>query len=367
MSGPIRADHVGSLLRPPGLLRARENFAHGAISADQLRAEEDTAIERALEGQQRVGLEIFTDGEFRRQSWLTDMATAVAGFMPQSRVLEWHSMGGDLQTEASTSNVVGSRLTVRGRLTETQATFLKAHAPGPTKMTLPAPSNFWAVSWKAGLSDRVYASRSEMLADVVRILRAEVAALVADGVGYIQLDAPFYGVFIDPEHRATLRATGVDPDAALREVVAADNAVVGDAAGSGVTLALHICRGNSRSRWLYEGGYDPIAEVLFSGLGVDTFLLEYDSPRDGDFSPLRFLPEGKTAVLGLVTSKEPELETVDSLRRRIDEAAKVVPLEQLALSPQCGFASVAQGNLLSEADQWRKLARVVETAHKVWG
>ena len=367
MSGPIRADHVGSLLRPPGLLRARDQFTHGAITRDQLRAEEDAAIVQVLDGQQRVGLEIFTDGEFRRASWITDMASAVSGFLPQSRTIEWHSIGGDLQTEASTSSVVGGRLAPRERLTSAQTAFLKEHAPGRVKMTLPAPSNFWVVSWKAGVSDQAYGSRSEMLADVVRILRDEVAALVADGVAYIQLDAPFYGAFIDPQHRSTLQATGVDPDVALREVVAADNAVLADVAGSGVTTALHICRGNSRSRWLYEGGYDPIAEVLFGGLGVDTFLLEYDSPRDGDFSPLRFLGAGKTAVLGLVTSKEPELESVDALRRRIDEASRVVPLEQLALSPQCGFASVASGNLLSEKDQWRKLALVVETARKVWG
>jgi 5-methyltetrahydropteroyltriglutamate--homocysteine methyltransferase len=280
--------------------------------------------------------------------------------------MEWHSLGGDLQTEASTSNVGGARLSPRRRLTGDQAAFVLQHAPGAVKMTLPAPSNFWVVSWKAGVSDRAYASRSEMLADAVRILRDEVEALVREGVTYIQLDAPFYGAFIDPQHRHTLAATGVDPDAGLREVVAADNAVVSGLDAPGVTFALHICRGNSRSRWLYEGSYDPIAEVLFGSLGVDTFLLEYDSPRDGDFTPLRYLPAGKAAVLGLVTSKEPELEGIDDLRRRIDQAARVVPLEQLAISPQCGFASVAQGNLLSEADQWRKLERVVETARRVW-
>jgi 5-methyltetrahydropteroyltriglutamate--homocysteine methyltransferase len=366
MSGPIRADHVGSLLRPASLLRAREQFRSGAISRDDLQREEDAAILKALEGQQRVGLEIFTDGEFRRASWITDMAGAVDGFVPQSRTMEWHSIGGDLQTEASTSNVVGGRLSPRRRLTADQSSFLVDRAPGAVKMTLPAPSNFWVVSWKAGVSDHAYASRSEMLADVVKILREEVEALVREGVQYIQLDAPFYGAFIDPEHRHTLAASGVDPDAGLREVIAADNAVVSGLDAPGVTFALHICRGNSRSRWLYEGSYDPIAEALFGGLGVSTFLLEYDSPRDGDFTPLRFLPAGKVAVLGLVTSKEPELERVDDLRRRIDQATKVLPLEQLALSPQCGFASVAQGNLLSETDQWRKLERVVETARRVW-
>jgi 5-methyltetrahydropteroyltriglutamate--homocysteine methyltransferase len=366
MSPRFRADHVGSLLRPPQLLEARTRFANGLLDREALREREDTAIRSALERQRQVGLEIFTDGEFRRGSWITDMADAVEGFVPQSRTVEWHSLGGDVQPEASTSNVVGGRLRPRRRLTGDQAAFLKQHAPGPVKMTLPAASNFWVVSWKAGVSDAVYESRSAMLQDVVRILRAEVESLIKDGVSYIQLDAPFYGVFIDEQHRATLRHTGVDPDAALRELVSADNAVVSGLARDGLTLALHICRGNSRSRWLYEGGYDAVADLLFNQLEVQTYLLEYDSPRDGDFSPLRYLPSGKSVVLGLVTSKDPILESRSGLRRRIDEASRVVPLDQLALSPQCGFASVAWGNLLSEDDQWRKLQLVVDIAREVW-
>lgn len=366
MPRPYHADHVGSLLRPYELLAARQRLAKGEISRDDLRAIEDAAILRALEGQRQVGLEIFTDGEFRRASWITDMAEAVDGFVPQSRTMDWRGPGGG--PEASTSNVVGARLQPRRRLTGGQTAFLKEHAPGAIKMTLPAPSNFWVVSWKAGVSDHAYASRTEMLQDVVRLVRAEIKALVEDGVDYIQMDAPFYGVFIDEQHRATLRQSGVDPDAALREVVAADNAAIEGLQRDNLTLALHICRGNSRSRWLYEGGYSPIAELVFGTLGVDAFLLEYDAAdRTGDFSPLTFLQKGKVAVLGLVTSKEPGIESTDELRRRIDDAARVVPLEQLALSPQCGFASVALGNLVSEDDQWRKLAQVVETARMVWG
>ena len=365
MPRPFRADQVGSLLRPPELLRTRERFKNGALSAEALREQEDAAVLTALDRQRDIGLEIFTDGEFRRGSWITDMADAVEGFVPQSRTIEWRGPGGG--AEPSTSNVVGGRLRPRRRLTGEQTAFLKQHAPGAVKMTLPAPSNFWVVSWKAGVSDQAYATRSEMLRDVVRIIRDEVQALIQDGVDYVQLDAPFYGVFIDEQHRATLQQSGVDPDKALHEVVAADNAAIEGLPRDNVTLALHICRGNSRSRWLYEGGYNPIAQALFSTLGVDTFLLEYDSERMGGFEPLRYLPAGKTAVLGLVTSKEAGLESVDDLRRRIDAAAQVVPLEQLALSPQCGFASVALGNLLSEDDQWRKLKCVVETAHLVWG
>jgi len=352
------------LLRPAALLAAREQFARGTLSQDALREQEDAAITAALERQKQAGLEVFTDGEFRRGSWITDMAEAVEGFVRQSRTIEWRGPGGG--AEPSTSSVVGGRLKARRRLTGEQTAFLKSHAPGRIKMTLPAPSNFWVVSWKAGVSDQAYASRSAMLQDIVGIVRQEIEALLADGVDYIQLDAPFYGVFIDEQHRATLRRTGVDPDQALREVVAADNAAIAGLQRDDVTFGLHICRANSRSRWLYEGGYNPLAEALLGGLNVDAFLLEYDSPRDGDFSPLRYLPAGKTAVLGLVSSKEPGLESVDQLRRRIDEAARIVPIEQLALSPQCGFASVALGNLISESDQWRKLERVVEAARLVW-
>ena len=365
MARPYRADHVGSLLRPAELLSARDQFAHGQLSREALRAQEDAAIIHALERQRDIGLEIFTDGEFRRTSWITDMAEAVDGFVPQSRIMEWRGPGGG--TEPSTLRVVGGKLSPHRRLTGDQMSFLKQHAPGPIKMTLPAPSNFWVSSWKAGVSDKAYDSRLAMLRDVVSIVHHELQALIDDGVDYIQLDAPFYGVFIDEQHRATLRQSGVDPDQALKDVVAADNSAIQGLPRDRVTFGLHICRGNSRSRWLYEGAYNPIADALLAGLDVDAFLLEYDSPRDGDFSPLRAIPKGKIAVLGLVTSKEPGVESVEALRRRIDEAARILPLDQLAISPQCGFASVASGNLLSEDDQWRKLQRVVETAHLVWG
>lgn len=361
----LRADHVGSLLRPPGLLAARQAHARGELSREALREQEDAAILQAIERQRQVGLEIFTDGEFRRGSWITDMAEAVEGFVQQSRTIEWHGPGGG--AEASTSQVVGARLNQRRRLTGEESTFLRQHAPGACKMTLPAPSNFYVVSWKAGVSDAAYGSRSEMLADIVRIVRGEIEALIAEGVTYIQMDAPFYPAFIDPRERERVKAGGLDPDRGLQHAVAADNAAIEGLQRDGLTLALHICRGNSRSRWMTEGGYDPIAETLFGGVGVDAFLLEYDSPRDGSFEPLRFLPANKRAVLGLITTKESRLESSDELRRRIEEAAQYAPLERLALSPQCGFASVAAGNLLSEADQWRKLELTVETARAIWG
>jgi 5-methyltetrahydropteroyltriglutamate--homocysteine methyltransferase len=222
-------------------------------------------------------------------------------------------------------------------------------------------------SYKPGVTDRAYATSSELLEDLVAIVRDEVRWLAAEGVPYIQLDAPYYSHYLDPRARDRVRQAGVDPDRALDQAIAADNAALAAGRGGNVTLALHVCRGNNRSRWYTEGGYDAIAERLFGTLDVDAFLLEYDTERAGGFAPLGRVPRGKTVVLGLVTTKEPRLESPDTLRRRIDEAARHVPLERLALSPQCGFASVAAGNLLSVDDQWRKLELVVSTARAVWG
>src|SRR5437773_1770271 len=246
MPRPFRADHVGSLLRPAELLRARGAVARGELSRDHLSEQENAAVIAALDRQQAVGLQIFTDGEFRRGSWITDMADAVDGFVPQSRTVQWHTPAGDLSPEPSTSQVVGARLKPRRRLTSDETNFLRQHAKGPIKMTLPAPSNFWVVSWRDGVSTAAYASRSEMLHDVTQILRTEVEALIADGVSYIQLDAPFYGAFMDEQQRAAFSSAGIDPDQALAELAAADNAVIEGLKRDGVTLALHICRGNSR-------------------------------------------------------------------------------------------------------------------------
>ncbi|HZD67004.1 MAG TPA: cobalamin-independent methionine synthase II family protein [Acidimicrobiales bacterium] len=361
----FHADHVGSLLRPGFLLEARRAHADGSLTDAELRGAEDRAVLAALEGQERVGLPIFTDGELRRGSWVTDMAEAVEGFVSQSRMVTWHGPEGG--QEPSTSKVVGSRLVPHRGLTALETGFLADHAPGPVKVTLPAASNFYVVGWMPGVTDQAYASRAEMMADVVSILRAEVEALVDAGVSYIQMDSPYYASFMDEAERERLVEAGVDPDDGLSAAVAADNACFAGVGGEHVVRALHVCRGNSRSRWLAEGTYDVVAESLFGGLDVDRLLLEYDAPRHGDFSPLRFVPEGTTVVLGLVTTKEGALEGGDDLLRRIDDAARYVPMDRLALSPQCGFASVAEGNRLSEEDQWRKLELVVATAAKAWG
>jgi 5-methyltetrahydropteroyltriglutamate--homocysteine methyltransferase len=335
------------------------------LSLEELRAVEDNAILEALRRQRETGVDIYTDGEMRRGSWLSDMAEAVDGFVSESVSLDWKGPGGTI--EASTAQVAGGKLRKRRKLTGHELPFLNAAAAWPFKITVPAASNFMLSSYKEHITDPFYPRREDLLADIVEIMRDEVAWLQAEGVPYIQFDAPYYSFYFDPLQRERLRAAGRDADRELESAVAGDNSVLRGVARDKVTLAIHICRGNSRSRWYTEGTYDAVAEKLFGLLDVDAFLLEYDTERSGGFEPLRLVPRGKTVVLGLVTSKEPQLENQDDLRRRIDEAAKYIPMENLAISTQCGFASTAPGNLLTMDQQWRKLALVAETARKVWG
>jgi 5-methyltetrahydropteroyltriglutamate--homocysteine methyltransferase len=365
MSMRFRAEQVGSLLRPQEVLRARAAHAEGRLELAELRAEEDRAIRQALDKQRQLGLDVLTDGEMRRGSWLTDMADAVDGFVSERVALEWKGPGGGV--EGSTAKAVGAKLRKVRKMTGHEVPFLKKFAHWPFKVTLPAPSNFMLSSYKSGITEKFYPTHSDLLKDLVEIVRDDVQWLVAEGVQYIQFDAPYYSHYLDPRQRQNMKQTGLDPDKELENAIAGDNAALEGVSHGSVTLALHVCRGNSRSRWYTEGAYDAIAEKLFGMLDVDRFLLEYDSDRSGGFEPLRLVPRGKTVVLGLVTTKEPRLESQDELRQRIDEAAKHVPLENLALSPQCGFASVAAGNLLSIDEQWRKLELVVQTARKVWG
>ena len=360
----LRAEQVGSLLRPPALLAARANYAQGTITLDALRAEEDAAIRHAVARQREIGLDVFTDGEMRRASWLTGMADAVEGFEPDSVMLEWHGPGGG--REKTTARIVGATLRKRRMLSEDEVPLMKSLDAVPFKVTVPAPSNFVPTGFKPGVTDRHYRDRDELLADLVTIVRDEVRWLIAQGVRYVQLDAPFYSHYLDPEHRERMKSSGTDPDAEFHAAVAGDNATFSGLARDGVTIAIHICRGNSRSRWYTEGGYDLIAERLFTRLDVDRFLLEYDTDRSGTFAPLAVVPRDKDVVLGLITTKTSALEREDDLRRRIDDAARYVPIERLALSPQCGFASIAAGNLLSEDDQWKKLELVTNVARKTW-
>lgn len=363
MQPAYRAEHVGSLLRPPDLLQARAAFTAGRLSKEELRVAEEGAIMEAIRKQRAAGLDVLTDGEMRRASWLTDMADAVEGFVHQKVMLDWKGPSGGI--EASTANAVGGKLRKARKLTGHELPLLKTCAQ-PFKVTLPAPSNFIVASYKTGVTDKYYPTHADLLHDLVDIVRDEIEWLISEGVTYIQFDAPYYSHYLDPQQRERMRQEGRDPDRELEIGIAGDNAAMKSAPRDKVTLALHVCRGNSRSRWYSEGGYETIAEKLFQKLDVDRFLLEYDTERSGGFEPLRLVPRGKSVVLGLITTKEPRLESVDELRRRIDEAARYVPLENLAISPQCGFASVAAGNLLAEDDQWRKLALVAETARRVW-
>jgi 5-methyltetrahydropteroyltriglutamate--homocysteine methyltransferase len=362
MDSPVRADQVGSFLRPAELLEARQAGAEPA----RLRALEDSHIRRVFAKQQELGLDVFTDGEFRRRNFMSDLTDAVEGFdLGDAVARSWQGAG---TRPASVTGIVVEKLRQVRRLTAHELDFIKAHSPGRYKMTLPSSNQFPAIAFKRGVTDKVYRDHSALLWAIVPIMRDELAALAGAGVPYIQIDAPRYSYYIDPKWRDFIRnEIGMEPDAALDEAIHADNTALAAARREGVTLAIHLCRGNNRSQWYAEGGYDPIAEKLFGTLAVDRFLLEYDDERSGTFEPLRFVPRDKSVVLGLISSKKPQLESPREVIRRIEEAAKYVPLERLALSPQCGFASVMEGNLLTEADQWAKLQLVVETARKVWG
>jgi 5-methyltetrahydropteroyltriglutamate--homocysteine methyltransferase len=364
-----RADHVGSLLRPNRLLEAHAN---PATTPEQLKALEDEVILQLLAAQRESGLRIFTDGEVRRRGFMSDFYDSVEGVDSANKVArEWKVSAAAANSArpgtGGADGIVYAKLRQTRRLTRHETVFLKQHSPGDIKMTLPTANQFPAIAYKAGITDKIYQSRSELLWDIVPIIRDEIRALVEDGVKYVQIDAPRYSYYIDPKWRGYIRSEmGMDPDAALDEAIQADNACLKDLKREGVTVAIHLCRGNNRSQWYAEGGYDPIAEKLFSQLDVDLFLLEYDSERAGSFEPLRFVPEGKGVVLGLVSTKNAEVECADVLIRRIEEARRFLPLERLALSPQCGFASAMEGNLLTEADQWAKLKLVVDTASQVW-
>ena len=364
MTAPYRADQVGSFLRPSTLLAARNDPATPTSRIQEL---EDKAILGSLAHQRELGFEIFTDGELRRSNFMSDFWDAVAGFDHGDAVARmWQ--GAPAANVSRVTGIVTQKLRQLRRLTAHELPFMKRHSPGAIKVTLPSATQFPAIAYKRGISDRVYPSPSEFLWDVVGILKAEVRALVDEGVAYVQIDAPRYSYYMDPKWRDWIRTEmEQDPEAALEEAIRADNACLEGARRTGVTLAIHLCRGNNRSHWYAQGGYDPIAEKLFSTLQVDRFLLEYDDARSGTFEPLRFVPRGKTVVLGLVSSKVPALESSADLRRRIEAAARHVPLDDLALSPQCGFASTMEGNLLTEADQWAKLGLIVRTAREVWG
>jgi 5-methyltetrahydropteroyltriglutamate--homocysteine methyltransferase len=359
----FRADHVGSLLRPSSLLSSRRQREAGELTTEELRAVEDEAIAAAVKGQLSAGVDVVTDGEFRRRDFRTGFVEAVDGLEMRTWDMPWHTSAGVTKLPSHTWVVTG-RLRPTGRLAGGESAFVRSLTTAPVKVTLIAPGFLADRFWQDGVTDQVYSSRSELAAEVAAITRAEIEALIAEGVRYVQLDNPGYGRFVS----AHGGGAGGSADAFELMVQTDAAAIAGVARPEGVTIGLHVCRGNQASMWMSEGGYQPIAERLFATVPVDRFLLEYDDERSGGFEPLRFVPAGKTVVLGLVSSKTRVPESGDELRRRVDEAARFTGLGNLALSPQCGFASVAEGgNHLTTEEQFAKLRLVADTARAIWG
>jgi len=367
---PFRAEHVGSLLRPRPLLAARAEHEGDWIDAETLRGCEDVCIKKAVEMQAELGLKGVTDGEFRRGSWHMDFLYRIGGVDKTERRLNiaFKNAAGTVEFSPAAHRVAG-KLRLERTIFAEDFTFLKSVAPAGTipKLTIPSPSMLHYRGGRAAIDETAYPEMEQFWHDLAEVYRQEIAGLAALGCTYLQLDDTSLAYLNDPAQRAYVDSIGGRGDTQhLTNIRLINQALAGKPAG--MTVCTHMCRGNYRSSWMAEGGYDHVAEALFGELAVDGFFLEYDDARSGDFAPLRFLPKGpKQVVLGLVTSKRPELESKDELKRRIDEAAQYVPLEQLCLSPQCGFSSTVEGNALTLDQEKAKLRLVVETAQEVWG
>jgi len=366
----IRADVVGSLLRPLELLEARRRYASGEIPATEFKRAEDRAVDGAIGLQERAGLPVVTDGEMRRESFQSQLVEAVEGFSGHTIDAwlwgDWHGDGavGDKNTARPPGLGVVGRLRRRRHLCVEEFVYARARTDRVVKVTLPSPS-MYANLWSPELSKEAYPTLDHFLEDVADILREEVEELVRLGAEYVQLDAPHYPLLLDPKTRRFYEERGWPLDRWMSRGVELDNHVIGD--HPGVTFAFHLCRGNQGSRWLVSGSYEPLARALFANVNADRLMLEYDDERSGTFEPLAHVPEDKIAVLGLVTTKSGRLERPEDLEGRIREASGYVPLERLALSPQCGFATSIVGNALSVEDEERKLRAIVQTAENVWG
>lgn len=379
---PFRADHVGSLLRPARLLRARDRYARGEITAAELRATEDETIAEAVRMQRDVGLQTATDGEFRRTSWHMDFIYRLRGVERADENLTVHFRNADGELEfTSAALAVTDRISLAAPVFAADFAFLRdtvdalngstlPRPPGAkeltAKLTIPSPSMVHYRGGRAALDPAVYPDEEQFWADLSAAYAVQVAGIAELGCTYLQLDDTSLAYLNDPAQRAMVAARGGDPDHQHERYISQINAALAGRP-EGLRVTTHLCRGNYRSSWAAEGGYDFVAEALFGGLDVDGFFLEYDDQRSGGFEPLRFVPPDKFVVLGLVTTKSGALESKDDLKRRIDEAAKVLPLEQLCLSGQCGFSSTVEGNTLTRDEQQAKLALIVETAAEVWG
>ncbi|MFO1327285.1 MAG: 5-methyltetrahydropteroyltriglutamate--homocysteine S-methyltransferase [Rubrivivax sp.] len=362
---PFRADQVGSLLRPAALAQVRQRFRQGEVDAATLRAAEDSAIREGVQRQQAIGLKAVTDGEFRRDWWHLDFLAQLDGVLLKDNEGEKFKVAGQGE-QPPIASVTGRIGCSRPIMADHFAFLASVVGPGVVpKMTIPSPSMLHLRGGRAAISRQAYPELDAFWDDVAAAYRAAIGHLYAAGCRYLQLDDITFAYLCDPRIRANCVANGDDPDALPRRYARTiDDALRGRPADLAVTI--HTCRGNFKSAWVAEGGYDPVVDAMFS-TDVDGYFMEFDSARAGGFEPLRRLPAGKKVVLGLVTTKVGELESKDDLKRRIDEAARIVPLDQLCLSPQCGFSSTHHGNALSVDDQWRKLERVVEVAREVWG
>ena len=364
-----RSDVVGSLLRPPRLLEARDAFTVGTLSTPELKAAEDQAVNQALRLQEEAGMDVVTDGEMRRLSFQSQLPAAVEGFgdwdLDAFLWGDWHGDPdiGEMKVERPELAVV-SKLRRRRSLCAEEFAYARGHTDRVLKVTLPSPSLF-ANFWDPRRAPPDYRTLEDFLTDVAEILREEADELEAMGATYLQLDAPHYTMVLDPGYREFYASRGWPTERWLELGIELDNRVIGDRPG--VTFGFHLCRGNQASRWLVEGGYDAVAEQIFGGIAAHRLLLEYDDPRSGSFGPLARVPDDRWVVLGLVTTKRPDLESVDELARRIDAAGRYIPLERVAISSQCGFATSVLGNALTIDDERAKLGVIAEAARKVWG
>jgi 5-methyltetrahydropteroyltriglutamate--homocysteine methyltransferase len=368
-SPPFRAEHVGSLLRPPELLRAREEFAAGRLSTEELRAAEDDAIRAVVKMQSDVGLQSATDGEFRRASWHMDFIYELGGIekAPGDITVQFRNEQGELEFTPAAIHVA-ERVHLDHPIFAVDFKFLQGVVGEGVmpKLTIPSPSMVHYRGGAAAIDPSVYSDVEEFWSDLTAAYAAQVQAVSGMGGRYLQFDDTSLAYLNDPRQREQMANKGEDADHLHETYIRHLNEVL-DAKPETLTVTTHMCRGNFRSSWVAEGGYDFVAEALFGGLTVDGFFLEYDDARSGGFEPLRFVPKGKLVVLGLVTTKRGELEAKDQLKRRIEEASRYVPIEQLCLSPQCGFSSTVEGNALSYEQEVAKLERIVETAAEVWG
>ena len=366
LNPPFRADHVGSLLRTPILKESRNRWKLGELSAETLRAIENREIAETVKRLEATGIQAITDGEFRRDYFHLDFLKQLDG------VTVTGGIEANPNAKAAEDHFTPPKLSVTGKLRHVRNiqvddfNFLKSITTETPKVSIPSPTMVHFRGGRAAIAIDAYPDIDEFFEDLAECYRLEINALYAAGCRYIQLDDTNLAYLCDPKMRAAAKERGEDPDNLPRTYAALINAVI-DGRPSDLTIGIHLCRGNYRSTWFAEGGYEPVAEILFNSINVDAYFLEYDDERSGDFAPLRFVPANKMVVLGIISSKIAQLESVSFLTKRLKEAAKYMPLENMCISPQCGFSSTHHGNALTHAEQWKKLDLAVKTASKVWG